>query len=125
MRHGEKQEKDKGLRNILDEDESGEPDFRKKSTGQVSTQKNREHTDLDERPLPREDFIDIGMRGILAFLMAVFFSAIVAGMIEANPDWDIEIGFASLPMIGITALFYYPTYKTLSWMGFFRRKKGE
>lgn len=125
MNSEKKHEKDEGLQNILDEEQSrvGRSDM--KSPGSTKAHKTQEYVNLDDRPLPREDFIDISMRGGLALLTAVFFSAIVAGVIEANPNWDIEIGFASLPMIGTTALFYYPIYKTLSWMGVFRRKGGK
>lgn len=123
MNSEKKHEKDEGLQNILNEEQSPVRRSAKKSPGNTKAHKTQEYIDLDDRPLPREDFIDIGLRSGLTFLMAVFFSAIVAGLVEANPDWEMEIGFASLPMIGMTAVFYYPIYKTLSWMGVFRRKK--
>jgi hypothetical protein len=125
MNYEKKHEKDEGLQNILDEEQSRVQHSAMQSHASTKEPNTQEYVNLDDRPLPREDFIDIGLRSGLALLMAVFFSAIVAGMIEANPDWDMEIGFASLTMIGMTAIFYYPIYKTLSWMGVFRRKEEE
>ena len=69
---------------------------------------------------PKEDIVDKLLRGFLAFFLAVFISAVIAGMLEAVQGW--EIVFGSLPMIAITALLYYPSYKVLTLMGFFRKK---
>ena len=87
------------------------------------------HTELNDREdnslnktekLPKEDIIDKLFRGFMAFFFAVFLSAIIAGMLEVAQNW--EIPFGSLPMIAITTFFYYPCYKILTWMGFFRQK---
>lgn len=125
MNSEKKHEKDEGLRNILDEEQSWAGHTAEKSSANTKAHKTQEYVNLDDRPLPREDLIDIVLRGGLALFMAVFSSAFVAGLVEANPDLDMEIGFASLTMIGMTAIFYYPIYKTLSWMGVFRRNEEE
>lgn len=125
MNSEKKHEKDEGLRNILDEEQSRADHTAEKSSANTKAHNKQEYVNLDDRPLPREDLIDIVLRGGLALLVSVFCSAVIAGLIEANPDLDVNISFASLPMLGITALFYYPIYKTLSWMGVFRRKEEE
>lgn len=122
---GEKS-RQKRLNNLLDEDHPQKKE-RQPETRQDTVnirKKTREHVDLDERPLPEEDVIDKIMRGGVALFFAVFSTAVAAGIIEANPAWDAQIEFASWPMIGATALCYYPFYKILFWMGFFRRKKN-
>ena len=87
------------------------------------------HTELSSREdnslnktekLPKEDIIDKLFRGLTAFFLAVFLSAIIAGMLEVAQDW--EIPFGSLPMIAITTFLYYLCYKILTLMGFFRQK---
>ena len=104
----------RSLKNDLSKDKSSAEDRRTELN-------NREDNSLNKtEKLPKEDIIDKLFRGFTAFFLAVFLSAIIAGMLEVAQNW--EIPFGSLPMIVITTFFYYPCYKILTWMGFFRQK---
>ncbi|MCH8569387.1 MAG: hypothetical protein LAT67_14020 [Balneolales bacterium] len=74
----------------------------------------------DKTASPEEDIIDIGLRGFSALVLSVFISAIIAGMLEVAQGWD--IAFGSLPMIALSVVIFYPTYKIMGWLGFFKPK---
>ena len=102
------------LKNDLDKDKSSIEDRRTELNNREDNSPNK------TKELPKEDIIDKLFRGFMAFFFAVFLGAIIAGMLEVAQNW--EISFGSLPMIAITTFLYYPCYKILTWMGFFRQK---
>jgi len=72
----------------------------------------------DATDTPKDDIIDRFFRAVVSFLAAVFSSAVVAGFLDIATGWDINFG--SLPMIAITAGFFFLWYPILTWLGFFR-----
>jgi len=102
------------LKNDLDVNESSSEDRRTELNNRGDNSPNK------TKELPKEDVIDKLFRGLTAFFLAVFLSAVIAGMLEVAQNW--EIPFGSLPMIAITTFLYYPCYKILTLMGFFRQK---
>ncbi|MCG2589672.1 hypothetical protein [Rhodohalobacter sulfatireducens] len=107
-------EKDRSLKNALRDKTSAE------NKGNVKLRENEAKPVSQESETPKEDIIDKLLRGILAFFGAIFFGAVISGIMEVAQGW--QITFGSLPMITITAILYYPTYKALTWMGFFRQR---
>jgi hypothetical protein len=106
-------QKNRSLKNALNEspDRERERVSVEESTHERQSEKKEETAD--------GDVIGVLLRGITAFFMAVFFSAVVSGMLEVFQGW--EITFGSLPMIVTTSVLYYPCYKILSRMDFFRK----
>ncbi|MDZ7720409.1 MAG: hypothetical protein U5K72_16455 [Balneolaceae bacterium] len=101
----------------------------KNALNEKTSSKENRKTELDEREAnpnrempepPKEDIVDKLLRGFMAFFLSVFVSAVIAGMLEVALSR--EISFGSWPMIVATAILYYPFYKILTWMGFFRQK---
>lgn len=106
-------EKDHSLKNALNDKTSAEEKSR------VERKENEANSTKEIGP-PKEDIVDKLLRGFVAFFTAVFISALIAGMLEIAQGW--KISFGSPPMIFSTALLYYPSYKVLTWLGFFRQK---
>lgn len=105
--------KDPSLKNALNDKNS----FEEKRDAKL--QEKEVNPIKEEAELPKEDIVDKLLRGFVAFFLAVFISAVVAGMIEVAQGW--EISFGSLPMIAGTTILYYPIYKILTRLGFFRQ----
>ncbi|NBC64959.1 MAG: hypothetical protein GVY07_04760, partial [Bacteroidetes bacterium] len=98
-------EKDRSLKNALNDNSSSEENERRT----FELRENEESPIKKKTELPKEDIVDKLLRGFVAFFVAVFISAVVAGLLEVAQGW--EISFGSLSMIAITAALYYPSYK--------------
>lgn len=108
-------QKKRSLQNALNEEPlSGR---KKEQTENDADQKVLSREDVEN--LPDQDIIGVTLRGVTAIFMAIFFGAVISGLLEASQGW--EITFGSLPMIAITSVLYYPSYKILTRMGFFRK----
>ena len=108
-------QKDRPLRNALDE--SADYEIERDS---VERPINEEISMEENEETSEGDVIGVLLRGLIAFFTAIFLSAVVSGLLEAAQGW--EITFGSLPMIALTSLLYYPSYKVLKRLGFFRKK---
>lgn len=107
-------EKNRPLKNALNDKTSSKKNRRKKPQNieVMASKKSEDHS--------KEDIIDKFFRGLMALFSSAFTCGIIVGILEVPLNWEISAG--SLPMIAITAFLYYPWYKILTVLGFFRQR---